>query len=96
LPIDNFLNCLSAFTIPRARKAGFWTFENGPMSATEAYECRECHRREQAEARRVSGCCGQPMAAIDLLPVCDVSQTAEHSRLEDDGEPCNDGRGGLR
>lgn len=66
------------------------------MSAKETYECRKCHRRAQAEAKRVPECCGQPMAAIDSLPVCDVSQTAEHSRLEDDGEPCNDARGGLR
>lgn len=66
------------------------------MSAKETYEYRKCHRGAQAEARRVSGCCGQPMTAIDLLPVCDVSQTAEHSRLEDDSEPCNDARDGLR
>ncbi len=66
------------------------------MSAKEIYECRKCHRREQVEAKRVPECCGQPMAAIDPLPVCNVSQTAEHSRLEDEGEPCDDGRGGLR
>jgi hypothetical protein len=36
------------------------------------------------------------MAAIGPLPVCEITQTAEHSRLEDDDGPCDDGRGGLR
>ncbi|MFY9941467.1 MAG: hypothetical protein WAK57_04775 [Desulfobacterales bacterium] len=66
------------------------------MSTKETHECKNCHRREKAEPDQVSECCGQPMAAIDPLPVCEITQTAEHSRLEDDGGPCDDGRGGLR
>lgn len=66
------------------------------MSTNETHECQNCHRREKAEPDQVPECCGQPMAAIDPLPVCDITQTAEHSRLEDDGGPCDDGRGGLR
>lgn len=66
------------------------------MSAKETFECRKCHRREEAEAGQPPECCGQPMEVVDPLPVCGVSETAEHSRLENDGEPCDDGRGGLR
>jgi hypothetical protein len=66
------------------------------MSAKETYECRKCHRRAEAETESIPECCGQAMVLVDPLPVCGVSPTAEHSRLEDDGEPCDDGRSGLR
>ena len=34
------------------------------------------------------------MTLVDRLPACGISSTAEHSRSSDDGEPCDDGRGG--
>jgi hypothetical protein len=34
------------------------------------------------------------MAKTEPLPVCELSETAEHSRMEDMGEPCDDGRAG--
>lgn len=66
------------------------------MSAGITYECPKCQRQDEGDAEQAPVCCGQPMKPIDPLPVCGVSQTAEHSRLEDGGEPCDDGRAGLR
>lgn len=37
-------------------------------------------------------CCEQPMKQKSDLPVCETTVTAEHSRMEDLGEPCDDGR----
>jgi hypothetical protein len=38
-------------------------------------------------------CCDQQMVKLEL-PVCEVSSTAEHSRLSESIEPCDDGRAG--
>ncbi len=45
----------------------------------------------QAEAPE---CCDKPMKKAEELPVCEASTTAEHSRFDDFGEPCDDGRAG--
>jgi hypothetical protein len=66
------------------------------MGAGITYQCSKCQRKKEGDAERAPVCCGQPMEPIAPLPICGVSQTAEHSRLEDDGEPCDDGRAGLR
>lgn len=59
------------------------------------YNCEVCGKSEevpQAEPKTLE-CCGKPMVKAPDLPVCETSATAEHSRFDDIGEPCDDGRG---
>lgn len=72
------------------------------MTNRTAYQCSRCGKRRdlpaQAEAEvkmKAPSCCGRSMVPAGApLPVCETSFTAEHSRLEDDGGPCDDGRSG--
>ena len=66
------------------------------MDTKKEYECLRCARRVEVDPAEagVPECCGALMTAIDRLPTCDLSSTAEHSRPLDDEEPCDDGRGG--
>ena len=38
-------------------------------------------------------CCDEIMKKQDEMAACEFSDTAEHSRFDDPGEPCDDGRG---
>ena len=60
------------------------------------FNCEACGNESEALKDCPPECCGKPMAEKnEPLPVCEVSATAEHARLEDDfGEPCDDGRSG--
>ncbi len=61
------------------------------------YNCEVCGETINSDqsASESPSCCGKPMAKqSDPLPACDTSSTAEHSRFDDLGEPCDDGRGG--
>jgi hypothetical protein len=42
----------------------------------------------------VPDCCGKPMRGTEKLPVCEMSTTAEHSRLGESDDACDDGRSG--
>jgi hypothetical protein len=66
------------------------------MSEVKTFECEQCHGQvELRQAGAVPQCCGQPMTAVDEpLGQCTLSNTSEHSRLDDMGEPCDDGRAG--
>jgi hypothetical protein len=66
------------------------------MTEKKSYECENCGKKEElsAEEAQSAECCGKPMQAAEALPVCETSTTAEHSRLDDLGEPCDDGRAG--
>jgi hypothetical protein len=66
------------------------------MAETTNYECKQCGHKASVKnaAATVPECCRQPMAKAEPLPVCSLSETAEHSRMEDMGEPCDDGRAG--
>lgn len=60
----------------------------------QTYECVQCRRRMNAPALdRAPECCGQSAVALDLAQ-CMLAAAAEHSRLEDLDEPCDDGRAG--
>lgn len=65
------------------------------METTETYACENCGNRKTVPVERKESpeCCGQQMSKLDL-PVCEVSSTAEHSRLNESIEPCDDGRAG--
>ena len=67
------------------------------MADKTAYECKFCgNRKEVANAEGdVPECCRKPMITAEPLPVCKTSPTAEHSRMDDIGEPCDDGRAGT-
>jgi hypothetical protein len=65
------------------------------MSAKITYSCKHCGKsRDLSPEETVPVCCNSTMVWAEELPVCDISSTAEHSRLDDDNEPCDDGRAG--
>lgn len=67
------------------------------MGDKKAYECKNCGKRMEVDSSesQIPECCDTSMEASGPLPVCDLSTTAEHSRVDDNfGEPCDDGRSG--
>ena len=60
------------------------------------YECENCGKKleVQQEGANVPDCCGKPMRGTEKLPVCEMSTTAEHSRLSEGDDACDDGRSG--
>ena len=65
------------------------------MSEKVAFECVNCgNKKEQNSAdETIPECCGKPMQ-VQGLDACEMSTTAEHSRLDNLDEPCDDGRAG--
>jgi hypothetical protein len=74
----------------------FKTLTEDFMAAKKNYECSNCGKQAELspEDAKKSECCGKPMQEAEPLPVCETSTTAEHSRIDDLGEPCDDGRAG--
>ena len=66
------------------------------MAEKTTYECKNCGGKVEADSSdaNIPECCEKPMVKADSLPVCEVSTTAEHSRMDDLGDPCDDGRSG--
>ncbi|MFZ0728013.1 MAG: hypothetical protein WAO07_13225 [Desulfobacterales bacterium] len=66
------------------------------MAKDTNYECKSCGRKVTVESSdaKAPDCCQHPMAKAERLPVCSMTETAEQSRMEDMGEPCDDGRSG--
>ena len=66
------------------------------MAEQKNYECVDCGNQAQADdgETKIPECCGKPMAEQEPLNVCQAPAGAEHSRLDDLGEPCDDGRAG--
>ena len=66
------------------------------MALAENYECIDCGNQAQnvAKGDQVPECCGKPMQKQESLEVCQAPAGAEHSRFDDLGEPCDDGRAG--
>ena len=60
------------------------------------FNCESCGNQVELEASQTQApdCCDKPMQKEEPLPVCETSATAEHSRFDDFGEPCDDGRSG--
>lgn len=62
------------------------------MKGRVTYECKKCTRLKNKDDDGITPeCCGMPM---DRVPECTSTDTAEHARANDKGEPCNDGRAG--
>lgn len=67
------------------------------MEAEFQYACDQCEKKVTAtedNTQPAPECCGKPMIWGEKLPACGISTTAEHTRMDDMGEPCDDGRGG--
>ena len=66
------------------------------MAEKTTYECKNCGGKVEADSSdaNIPECCEKPMKKAEELPVCETSATAEHSRMDDFGEPCDDGRAG--
>ncbi len=66
------------------------------MAEQQNYECVDCGNQAEAvaEGDQVPECCGKPMQKQEPLQACQAPAGAEHSRLDDLGEPCDDGRAG--
>jgi len=60
------------------------------------FNCAACGNTMEvvASESNVPECCEKPMQKGKDLTICDTSTTAEHARLDDFGEPCDDGRAG--
>jgi len=65
------------------------------MAEKLSFECVHCGNKTQqgADEPNIPECCGKPMQA-EGLDACEMSNTAEHSRFDDLGGPCDDGRSG--
>ncbi len=57
------------------------------------YKCKTCGSTAEAPAGEPPECCGEPM---EMLDVCTKAPSAEHERMSDEDEPCDDGRTGSR
>lgn len=62
----------------------------------DRFECKKCGKKKEFSGKQetLPECCGQAMEKEAPLPFCTVSETAEHSRMDHLGEPCDDGRSG--
>ena len=64
------------------------------MPEQVAYQCENCQGQKlAAQEKQPPDCCGQSMQTIPM-DQCTLATTAEHSRLDKDDEPCDDGRAG--
>lgn len=66
------------------------------MDEKRFYHCEACEGQIEIteENSPVPECCNRPMLEAQDLQSCLKSSTAEHSRLEQKDEPCDDGRSG--
>jgi desulfoferrodoxin-like iron-binding protein len=67
---------------------------NNKSEQKQVYQCRLCKKTidVRGKTRTPPVCCNEPME--EDFSVCLTSDTAEHSRLSDMDEPCDDGRSG--
>jgi hypothetical protein len=59
----------------------------------KTYECEECGKRIKNSTNEKLECCGKPMKQLPL-DICTQPSDAEHARLMENDEPCDDGRAG--
>jgi hypothetical protein len=66
------------------------------MADMQVYECVNCGNTVEvgSDESKTPECCGNAMKPAEDLKACGLSSTAEHSRLDDFDEPCDDGRSG--
>lgn len=66
------------------------------MAGKQNFKCDQCDYQAEFDlSTDIPQCCGQDMVQVaEPLKQCTLSGTAEHSRYDDMGEPCDDGRAG--
>lgn len=65
------------------------------MKDSIEYECATCGKKRTLAADEPKPeCCKKTMRIAEPLPVCEIAPSAEHSRMDDDSGPCDDGRAG--
>jgi hypothetical protein len=66
------------------------------MSDKKIYQCENCKgQQEIAAGNQIPECCGQPMKEASLpLDQCSAPASAEHARMDEFEDACNDGRAG--
>ena len=57
------------------------------------FECKDCGKQVKSSKKKNPECCGKQMKQLPL-DICIQPTTAEHARLTEEDEPCNDGRAG--
>jgi Zn finger protein HypA/HybF involved in hydrogenase expression len=65
------------------------------MAEKVNFECVNCGNKIEHDTgeSKIPECCGKPMQ-VEGIDACDMSTTAEHSRMDNLDEPCDDGRSG--
>jgi Zn finger protein HypA/HybF involved in hydrogenase expression len=65
------------------------------MAEKVNFECVNCGNKVEHDTTesKIPECCGKPMQ-VEGIDACDLSTTAEHSRMDNLDEPCDDGRSG--
>jgi hypothetical protein len=66
------------------------------MSEQKFYQCEKCRGQQEIPAGdKVPECCGQPMKETSLpLDQCTAPASAEHARMDEIEDACDDGRAG--
>lgn len=66
------------------------------MTEKQNFQCDQCDYQVELDlSAEIPQCCGKTMVRVaEPLKQCTTSGTAEHSRFDDMGEPCDDGRAG--
>jgi ribosomal protein L37AE/L43A len=78
-----------------AGTTGLHVFEEVLMTQKKKYECENCGKALEVNSdSKVPDCCGKAMRSAEKMPVCEMSTTAEHSRLHGNDDACDDGRSG--
>ena len=58
------------------------------------YVCSACGKKRTLPANEPTPACCRKTMNLEPLPVCELAPSAEHSRMDDDSGPCDDGRAG--
>jgi hypothetical protein len=58
------------------------------------YVCSACGKKRTLPANEPTPECCKKAMSLEPLPVCEMAPSAEHSRMDDDSGPCDDGRAG--
>jgi hypothetical protein len=67
------------------------------MNDTLLFYCKTCGKRQSMENQsgEIPTCHDEPMKPFHPLPECETTMTAEHARLSNFGEACDDNRSGV-
>ncbi len=66
------------------------------MTTRTKYRCENCGVQVEmaGDVPKASECCQAPWIEVERLPACSMPASAEHSRMDVEDGPCDDGRSG--